>query len=117
MQRAGLHRICRGYAVAGLAVPVLGLATGALLGILADPWLIASIVLTAGTAAILVLAWAVVVVMILRPGSTAGVTPPGPAFNSRTVQDVDHRPTSERRPLPVADAKPARPHARITRPG
>jgi hypothetical protein len=109
---AFLHRICRGYTAAGIAVPVFGLATGALLGVLADPWLIASIVLTAGAAAILVLAilpdqrrllvstggeagpdgqrraatrltvltgvfnvlWAVVVVlMILRPGSTTGV--------------------------------------------
>jgi hypothetical protein len=104
---AFLHRICRGYAVAGVAVPVFGIATGARLGVLTDAWLIASLVLTALAAAVLVLAilpgqrrmlepagdegtrsaaarlsmltgsfnllWAVVVVlMIVRPGSTTG---------------------------------------------
>ena len=100
-----LHRICRGYAVAGVVVPVFGLATGAQLGVLTDAWLLASIVLTAVAAGILVflilprqqrlltgpkdergtvrlamftgmfnLVWAVVVVlMIVRPGSTTGV--------------------------------------------
>ncbi|GAA4611645.1 hypothetical protein [Saccharopolyspora hordei] len=100
-----LHRICRGYAVFGLAVPVFGVATGAQLGVLADAWLLASIVLTAAAAAVLALVvlpaqrrlldapreaaglvgrlamttglfnvlWAVVVVlMVVRPGSTTG---------------------------------------------
>jgi hypothetical protein len=106
-----LHRICRGYAVAGLTVPVFGLATGARLGVLTDAWLIVSIALTTIAAALLVfvilpgqrrllavaggpavdeetrpaaarltmlsgifnLLWAVVVVlMIVRPGSTTG---------------------------------------------
>jgi hypothetical protein len=106
-----LHRICRGYAVAGVAVPAFGLATGAQLGVLTDPWLIASLALTVIAAATLALAilpgqqrllaltrdeatgdgphstatrltaltgifnilWAIVVVlMILRPGSTTG---------------------------------------------
>ncbi len=106
-----LHRVCRGYAVAGLAVPVFGLATGALLGVLTDAWLIVSLGLTAIAAALLVLVvlpdqqrlllasegsateegtrplavrltmftgvfnvlWAIVVVlMIVRPGSTTG---------------------------------------------
>lgn len=105
-----LHRICRGYAVAGLAVPVFGLATGALLGVLTDAWLIASLALTMIAAAILAMAilpgqqrllaltqdsaiqdarpaatrltmltgifnvlWAIVVIlMIVRPGSTTG---------------------------------------------
>lgn len=103
-----LHRICRGYAAVGVAVPVFGIATAARLGVLTDAWLIASLVLTA-TAAVLLgamilpahrrllaapgpvangpsaarglimatgvfnLLWAVVVVlMILRPGSTTG---------------------------------------------
>ncbi|HEX2314692.1 MAG TPA: DUF2269 family protein [Thermomonospora sp.] len=107
---AFLHRICRGYAVAGIAVPVFGFATGAQLGVLTDPWLIASVILTAIAAGVLVLGilpgqrrllaadgpglpdgtasvatrlamitgifnllWAVVVVlMIVRPGSTTG---------------------------------------------
>ncbi|MCI2418145.1 hypothetical protein MOQ72_11970 [Saccharopolyspora sp. K220] len=101
-----LHRICRGYAVIGIAVPVFGIATGAQLGVLTDAWLITSVALTAIAAAILALAilpnqrrllaspqnsplalatrltmltglfnvlWAIVVVlMIVRPGSTTG---------------------------------------------
>ncbi|MFI0352162.1 hypothetical protein [Actinomadura sp. 9N407] len=102
-----LHRICRGYTAAGIAVPILGLATGAVLGVLTDPWLIASLILTTIAAAVLAAAilpgqrrmltagggeetaslaarlgmltgafnllWAIVVVlMIVRPGSTTG---------------------------------------------
>ncbi|MER7076556.1 hypothetical protein SAMN02982929_04214 [Saccharopolyspora kobensis] len=102
---AVLHRICRGYAVFGIAVPVFGVATGAQLGVLTDAWLLVSIALTAVAAAILALVilpaqrrlldepremlgavgrlamitgvfnvlWAIVVVlMIVRPGSTTG---------------------------------------------
>ncbi|MEV4946480.1 hypothetical protein [Streptomyces sp. NPDC053755] len=50
-----LHRVCRGYAVAGLAVPVLGLATGAALGVLTDAWLLVSLVLTLIAAGLLAL--------------------------------------------------------------
>lgn len=50
---AFLHKICRGYAVVGIAVPVLGFATGAQMGVLGDAWLLASIVLTAIAAALL----------------------------------------------------------------
>lgn len=50
-----LHRITRVYAAIGVAVPVLGYATGASLGVLSDAWLITSMVLTAGAAAVLVL--------------------------------------------------------------
>lgn len=50
-----LHRICRGYAFAGLAVPVFGLVTGVLLGVLTQAWLIASIILTALAAVLLAL--------------------------------------------------------------
>ncbi|AZM53739.1 hypothetical protein DMA15_15095 [Streptomyces sp. WAC 01529] len=48
-----LHRVCRGYAVAGIAVPVFGIATGAQLGVLGDAWLIVSLVLTGIAAALL----------------------------------------------------------------
>ncbi|MEU2722518.1 hypothetical protein [Streptomyces smyrnaeus] len=41
-----LHRICRGYALFGVAVPVFGMATGAQLGVLSDAWLVASLILT-----------------------------------------------------------------------
>ncbi|MDA3645856.1 hypothetical protein LZ318_16305 [Saccharopolyspora indica] len=51
-----LHRICRVYAVFGIAVPVFGVATGAQLGVLTDAWLLVSIVLTAIAAAVLALA-------------------------------------------------------------
>ncbi|GAA3358709.1 hypothetical protein [Saccharopolyspora gregorii] len=105
-----LHRLCRVYALLGIVVPVFGLATASQLGVLGDAWLITSIVLTAGAAALLAAAilpaqrralelagdaeavdaarlparlgmstgvfnllWAVVVVlMIIRPGSTTG---------------------------------------------
>jgi hypothetical protein len=109
-----LHRICRGYAIAGITVPAFGIATGAYLGVLTDAWLIASLALTVIAAALLALVilpgqqrllalsegaatderalvaagtatrltmltgifnvlWAIVVVlMIVRPGSTTG---------------------------------------------
>ncbi|GAB2963229.1 hypothetical protein [Saccharothrix stipae] len=97
-----LHRTCRTYTVVGVAVPVFGVATGASLGVLGDAWLLVSVVLTAIAAALLALAilpaqrrmldgvtgvakrlamttgvfnllWAtVVVLMIVRPGSTTG---------------------------------------------
>lgn len=95
-----LHRICRVYAALGIAVPVFGLATASSLGVLGDAWLLVSIALTVVAAAVLGLAvlpaqsavlggaekrtlpmlagvfnllWAVVVVlMIVRPGSTTG---------------------------------------------
>lgn len=50
---AALHRICRVYAVVGLAVPVFGFGTASSRGVLGDPWLIVSIALTAAAAAIL----------------------------------------------------------------
>ncbi|MEU4893024.1 DUF2269 family protein [Streptomyces sp. NPDC044780] len=104
-----LHRICRVYAKLGLAVPLLGFATAAAMGVLSSGWLTASIALTAAAAGILAafvlprqdelidtlgahkalertetsqlamftgvfnLLWAVVtILMIVRPGSTAG---------------------------------------------
>ncbi|MEU4766541.1 hypothetical protein AB0H12_25135 [Actinosynnema sp. NPDC023794] len=99
---AFLHRTCRTYTVVGIAVPVFGVATGASLGVLGDAWLLVSILLTAVAAGLLAwailpaqrrvldgasdaakrlamttgvfnLLWAVVVVlMIVRPGSTTG---------------------------------------------
>ncbi|GAA2829973.1 hypothetical protein [Crossiella cryophila] len=106
-----LRRITRGYLVAGIVVPVFGLATAVQMKVLGDVWLIVSIFLTALAAAVLALVvvpaqttlvnalpqaggeqpwrgllsrlrmgtgvfnllWAVVVVlMIVRPGSTTG---------------------------------------------
>ncbi|OBG39843.1 membrane protein [Mycolicibacter heraklionensis] len=98
-----LHRITYVYTVIGLVVPVFGLATAASLGVLGQAWLLVSIAITALAAAVLVvlilpaqrlalagvdratsrlamqtgmfnLLWvAVVVLMIVRPGSTTGV--------------------------------------------
>ncbi|MEV7625278.1 hypothetical protein [Actinoplanes sp. NPDC089786] len=92
-----LHRICRVYAMIGILVPVFGLATASSLGVLGDAWLLISIGLTVVAGGVLGLVilprqarretarlgmvtgifnllWAVVVVlMIVRPGSTAGV--------------------------------------------
>lgn len=48
-----LHRICRVYSGLGVAVPLLGFATAAAMGVLGDAWLIASITLTAAAAGIL----------------------------------------------------------------
>lgn len=96
-----LHRICRVYAAVALAVPVLGFATAATMGVLTDAWVLVSIALTAAAAVVLVafmlpdqraaldgatvtrlamttgvfnLLWVVVtVLMIVRPGSSTGV--------------------------------------------
>ncbi|MEV7869460.1 hypothetical protein AB0P17_25975 [Streptomyces sp. NPDC088124] len=48
-----LHRICRVYAVAGVAVPVFGLATAKNMGVLGDTWLIVSMALTLVAAVVL----------------------------------------------------------------
>ncbi|GGR45319.1 putative membrane protein [Nocardioides luteus] len=49
-----LARITRVYSVIAVVVPVFGLATGASLGVLTDGWLIASMILTAIAAVLLV---------------------------------------------------------------
>ncbi|MFI9832245.1 hypothetical protein ACIHIX_31695 [Streptomyces sp. NPDC051913] len=49
-----LHRICRVYAALGLAVPLLGFATAAAMGVLGSGWLITSMALTAAAAGVLV---------------------------------------------------------------
>ncbi|MCP2342128.1 hypothetical protein [Actinomadura rupiterrae] len=50
-----LHRICRVYAVVGLAVPVLGFATASSMHIFRSPWLMVSIALTGVAALVLAL--------------------------------------------------------------
>ena len=96
-----LHRICVTYAVVGVGVPLLGIATAVAMGVLTDAWVLVSIALTVVAAAILVagilpaqravlggapvgrlamttgmvnLIWvAVTILMIVRPGSSTGV--------------------------------------------
>ncbi|MFE7773554.1 hypothetical protein ACFU5O_06600 [Streptomyces sp. NPDC057445] len=48
-----LHRVCRVYAVAGVVVPVFGIATANSLHVLGDTWLIVSMALTALAAVVL----------------------------------------------------------------
>lgn len=48
-----LHRICRVYAVVGVAVPVFGFATAKNMQVLGDTWLIVSMALTAVAAVVL----------------------------------------------------------------
>jgi hypothetical protein len=95
-----LHRICVTYAAVGVAVPLLGIATAAAMGVLTDAWVLVSIGLTAVAAVVLVagilpaqravigggtaarlgmttgifnLLWvAVTILMIVRPGSSTG---------------------------------------------
>ncbi|WP_405013487.1 DUF2269 family protein [Kitasatospora sp. NBC_01539] len=50
-----LHRITQVYALAGIAVPLLGVGVAQAMGVLGQSWLIASIVLTALSAAALLL--------------------------------------------------------------
>ncbi|MDR7325320.1 MULTISPECIES: hypothetical protein [Catenuloplanes] len=66
-----LHRICRVYAVVGVAVPVFGLATASSLGVLTDAWLLVSMALTAAAALLLIL--------IVLPGQATLLTALPPA--------------------------------------
>ncbi|GAA4186662.1 hypothetical protein [Gryllotalpicola ginsengisoli] len=49
-----LHRVTRVYSVIAVLVPVFGLATAASIGVLGDAWLIASMILTAIAAVLLI---------------------------------------------------------------
>ncbi|HVV08974.1 hypothetical protein [Amycolatopsis sp.] len=54
-EAVSLHRLCRVYAVVGIAVPFFGFATAGLMKVMGDPWVIVSIVLTAVAAGVLAL--------------------------------------------------------------
>ena len=49
-----LYRICQTYAVVGVAVPLLGIATAISMGVLTQVWVLVSIALTAVAAVVLV---------------------------------------------------------------
>src|ERR1700741_830748 len=49
-----LYRICQTYAVVGVAVPLLGIATAMSMGVLTQAWVLVSIALTAVAAVVLV---------------------------------------------------------------
>ncbi len=72
-----LYRITRVYAAIGILVPVFGLATGAGLGVLGDAWLIASMILTA-TAAVILIA-------LILPAQRRTLTALDTAEASRTI--------------------------------
>ncbi|MFJ2173611.1 hypothetical protein ACIOHE_11955 [Streptomyces sp. NPDC087851] len=84
-----LHRICRGYTVVGVAVPVFGIATGAQMGVLTDAWLVVSIVLTAIAAALLL---AVILPgqerLLPQPAGTATDTASTEAASTGTAPDT-----------------------------
>jgi uncharacterized membrane protein len=61
-----LHRITRVYAIAGIAVPVFGIATGSAMGVLGETWLVVSMILT-GVAA-------VILAGVVIPGQAAVLT-------------------------------------------
>ncbi|NEB38024.1 DUF2269 family protein [Streptomyces sp. SID14515] len=67
-----LHRICRVYAVVGVAVPVSGFVTASSLGVLGSAWLITSMILTAAAAAVLAL-----LILPAQDRELAEVRPPG----------------------------------------
>ncbi|MFJ5520969.1 hypothetical protein ACIQB4_28510 [Streptomyces griseoluteus] len=48
-----LHRVTRVYASIGTAIPLLGVLTAVAMGVMRDPWVITSLVLTAVAAALL----------------------------------------------------------------
>ncbi|MFE5617066.1 DUF2269 family protein [Streptomyces sp. NPDC056524] len=83
-----LHRICRGYAVAGVAVPVFGIATAIQLGVLTDAWLLTSLVLTAIAAAVLILA--------ILPGQGRMLDGAGAAGGDEGADDTAPRATAAR---------------------
>ncbi len=66
-----LHRICRVYAAVGIAVPFFGMGTASALGVLGSAWLITSIVLTAGAAAVLL--------FLILPAQDAALPPAVPS--------------------------------------
>jgi len=75
-----LHRITRVYAIAGIAVPVFGIATGAAMGVLGETWLVVSMVLTGVAAVVLAGAVlpgqaAVVAALAAGPEAWSGATP------------------------------------------
>ncbi|MFI9504496.1 hypothetical protein [Nocardia sp. NPDC052566] len=74
-----LHRICRVYALIGLAVPVFGLATGLSMGVLSDAWLTVSIGLTAAAAGILAL-----LVLPDQAKILADLTTPAPVLDAKS---------------------------------
>ncbi|GGZ22499.1 DUF2269 family protein [Streptomyces poonensis] len=82
-----LHRICRVYAGIGIAVPVLGFATASAMGVMGDPWLIVSVVLTVLAAIVLVVLVLPRQEAVLEGLGTEGADVEGAAGGTATVTD------------------------------
>ncbi|MEU8677620.1 hypothetical protein [Streptomyces sp. NPDC048560] len=102
-----LHRVCRGYALAGLAVPVFGIATGAQLGVLTDAWLIASLALTAIAAALLA--------AVILPGQQRllALDEETPAGETAAAQDTPAREDAVQEASAQEGPAPLMPEARL----
>lgn len=79
-----LHKVTRGYAVAGLVVPAFGMATAGRMNVITDPWLIASI-------ALVVVAAAVLVLLILPQQARLLRTAVGPGAGAAHVEPAGRR--------------------------
>ena len=84
-QLAVLYRICAGYAMAAVAVPVFGFATAASLHVLTSPWLVASMALTAVAALVLGAVILPVQDGIRREAETPAAEPVGVAAPTRAA--------------------------------
>ncbi|MFC4056707.1 hypothetical protein ACFOWE_00225 [Planomonospora corallina] len=74
---AALHRVTRGYAVAGLIVPAAGLVLAAVQGRMGEVWIILSMILAAGAAGLLATQ--------IVPRQRVALGTPGPAAPLRTL--------------------------------
>ncbi|MFD9435224.1 hypothetical protein [Streptomyces sp. NPDC060002] len=81
-----LHRICRVYAAVGLAVPVFRFATAGAMGVMGDPWLITSIVLTVLAAGVLLVLVLPRQEVLVEGGGEGEGTGTGVATRQTTVQ-------------------------------
>ncbi|MDP9796730.1 hypothetical protein J2S43_005242 [Catenuloplanes nepalensis] len=103
-----LHRICRVYAVVGVAVPVFGLATAGSLGVLTDAWLLTSMALTAAAALLLIL-----VVLPRQAALTAALGEPAtPGIPDSMAADIAGSP-----PAGAAGSPPAGAVGSVVAPG
>ena len=82
-----LHRITQVYAMLGLAVPVLGIGLAQVMGVLGQPWLIVSMVLTALAALSLLL--------FVLPAQQAAVDALGPAAAAEGAPVAEGAPAAE----------------------
>jgi hypothetical protein len=94
-----LHRISRGYAVVGVAVPVFGIGTAARMGVLGRSWLVVSMVLTAGAAGLLA--------AVIVPGQRRALArPDGEPAPGTTADPPTGEPAADRPPVAAGQRVP-----------